>query len=837
MSISLKSVFSEKTRKSTNNSGAGKLRKILSKLSGAFMLPISVMSIAGLLLGIGAAIADNAKAPELLSEPDTLYHLRQFGNFIKALGDPAFAALPALFAMAFVIAFTDEAGVAVFATLIGYLVFSAVQSVFITDFKIPDPNDNKKTITKGVTILFNGAGRDPDGLTRLVGGSLGIRALQTSVFGGIAVGLVVQYLYNRFHTIQLPQMISFYGGKRFVALITIPVMGLLAFVFLIFWPWIGIGLNLFGASLAKVPYGFESFIFGYIERSLIPFGLHHVFYAPLWFSPAGGDAGATITDWALGEGIKVLSETIKDNDGKEKVIYNVITEAQTIPGDSLTAILKDIAENKDKFVGDSTGSIYLLKFANTIDYTKDGKEFSIPLFTFLENHGFKVGRFADGKFSGMMFGLPAAAAAMIMAAPKENRKVTAGTVVPAAATSFVTGVTEPIEFTFLFLSPLLFWGFHAFMMALSFMFANLAGVHIPMVFSGGVLDLLIYGAVPVQKGTNFWWVLVVGLAYAPIYYFVFLFVIKWKNLETPGRGTNTKLFTKSDYLARKDSSKSASSVDPQVLAIVDGYGGIDNITNFNNCASRLRYDIKDLSLVDEQKLKAAGVVAIKVEGQHHVQAILGPIAEQMNAKINSQRDLIKAMSQDEIDAILKNKPAKPMPEKVEMTKCENKTCHLPEEIYSPAIGELIELAQVKDGVFSEEKLGKGFAIRVGNTGKKDIFSPIDGQIKMVFNTKHAIGFASKDNKTQVLIHIGIDTVELQGQGIEVFVEAGQDINVGDKVASVDLDYLTQSGIKNTDIIVVILHESDKKEFQFKVPLQNINELPMLVGQSLLVKKQ
>ncbi|WP_044285765.1 PTS transporter subunit IIABC [Mesomycoplasma ovipneumoniae] len=827
MSISLKSIFSEKTRKSTNNSGAGKLRKILSKLSGAFMLPISVMSIAGLLLGVGAAIANNA---------ESLHNLKQFGQFIQALGDAVFAGLPVLFAIAFVIAFTDESGVAVFATLIGYLVFSSVQTVFITDVDIPDPADAKKSIGKGVSILFSGAGRDPAGLTRLVGGALGFRALQTSVFGGIAVGLVVQYLYNRFHTIQLPQMISFYGGKRFVALITIPVMGLLAFVFLIFWPWIGIGLNLFGASLAKVPYGFESFIFGYIERSLIPFGLHHVFYAPLWFSSAGGDAGATIADWAKDQGIEVIQKTTEAAN-QTQVIYEVVASGKVIPGDSLKEILLDHAQNKDKFVGDSTASIYLLKFANTIDYNEDGKAVSIPLFTFLENHGFKVGRFADGKFSGMMFGLPAAAAAMIMAAPKENRKVTAGTVVPAAATSFVTGVTEPIEFTFLFLSPLLFWGFHAFMMALSFMFANLAGVHIPMVFSGGVLDLLIYGAVPVQKGTNFWWVLVVGLAYAPIYYFVFLFVIKWKNLETPGRGTNTKLFTKSDYLARKDKSKTASSVDPQVLAIVDGYGGIDNITNFNNCASRLRYDIKDLSLVDEQKLKAAGVVAIKVEGQHHVQAILGPIAEQMNAKINSQRDLIKAMSQDEIDAILKNKPAKPMPEKVEMTKCENKTCHLPEEIYSPATGELIELAQVKDGVFSEEKLGKGFAIRVGNTGKKDIFSPINGQIKMVFNTKHAIGFASKDNKTQVLIHIGIDTVELQGQGIEVFVEAGQDISVGDKVASVDLDYLTQSGIKNTDIIVVILHESDKKEFEFKVPLQNINELPMLVGQSLPTKKQ
>ncbi|AJR11974.1 PTS system, glucose/glucosamine/beta-glucoside-specific, IICBA component [Mesomycoplasma dispar] len=868
MSISLKSIFSEKQKKSANNSGASKMRKILSKLSGAFMLPISVMSIAGLLLGIGAAIANNAESYDVVKGiTEVNIHLKRFGSFIQMLGEPVFAALPLLFAAAFVIAFTDEAGVAVFSAIIGFLVFIAIQSVFISDVendtvkkvveKVIDTKslgiDEKKDLTaeiikkildakkneistelikkvketKGVQILFSGAGRDPEGLSRLVGSSLGFRSLQTSVFGGIAVGLTVQFLYNRFHTIQLPQMISFFGGKRFVSLITIPAMALLAFVFLIFWPWVGIALNLFGASLAKVPFGIESFIFGYIERSLIPFGLHHVFYAPLWYSQAGGDAGATITEWALKEGIEVVSKGAGD--------FEVVKKAGAInpiePGESLKTLLIDIAKNKDKFVGDSTASTYLLRFANTIDYTKDGKEFSIPLFKFLENNGFKVGRFADGKFSGMMFGLPAAAAAMIMAAPKENRKVASGTVIPAAATSFVTGVTEPIEFTFLFLSPLLFWGFHALMMAFSFMFANLAGVHVPMVFSGGVLDLLIYGAIPVQKGTNFWWVLVVGLAYAPIYYFVFLFFIKWKNLETPGRGENTKLFTKSDYLARKDQSK-GKNVDPQVLAIVQGYGGIDNITIFNNCASRLRYDVKDLSLVDEQKLKSAGVVAIKVEGQHHVQAILGPIAEQMNAKINSQRELIKSLSESEINEILQNKPKKVQISVENQCNCgETCDCNTPHEVFAPATGELIELAQVNDGVFSESKLGQGFAIRIGKAGKKDIFSPITGQVRMVFATKHALGFSSLDGKTQILMHIGVDTVELEGHGIEVFVDAGQEIQAGDKVATVDLDYLTNSGITNTDVIVVVLHESKQKDFKFAIEPQRIDFLPLLVGKS------
>ncbi|MBG0730966.1 PTS transporter subunit IIABC [Mycoplasma sp. 'Moose RK'] len=806
MTFSLKSVFAEKQRRSTNNSGSGKIRKILSKLSGAFMLPISVMSVAGLLLGVGAAIANNS---------ESIFHLNRFGLFIQMLGEPTFAALPLLFAVAFVIAFTDEAGVAVFSTIIGYLVFVAIQSVFISDITVDSS-------TKGVNILFSGAGRDPVGLKSLVGNSLGFRSLQTSVFGGIAVGLSVQYLYNRFHTIQLPQIISFFGGKRFVPLITIPAMAILAFIFLIFWPWIGFVLNIFGAGLAKVPYGFESFIFGYIERSLIPFGLHHVFYAPLWYSSAGGDAGATITNWALAQGIEVIEKTVND----EK-FHEVVTKMQTVPGESLKTLLIDIAKNKDKFVGDSTASTYLLRFANTIDYIKDGKSFSIPLFTFLQDNGFKVGRFADGKFSGMMFGLPAAAAAMIMAAPKENRKVTSGTVIPAAATSFVTGITEPIEFTFLFLSPLLFWGFHAFMMALSFMFANIAGVHVPMVFSGGVLDLLIYGAVPIQKGTNFWWVLVVGLAYLPIYYFVFLFVIKWQNLETPGRGQNTKLFTKADYFAKKDQQKGKNAVDPQILAIVEGYGGIDNISVFNNCASRLRYDVKDLSLVSEEKLKQAGVIAIKIEGQHHVQAILGPVAEQINAKINSQRDLIKSLSKAEISQILGNSQPFEKPTEDCKSDCENMKSH---QIFAPTNGELIELSDVKDGVFSEFELGNGFAIRIGNTGKREIFSPFSGKVKMVFPTKHAIGFTSLDDKIQILLHIGIDTVKLDGQGFEIFVQADQEITAGQKVASVDLDFLTSQGIENTDIIVVILKESAQKDFKFKIPLQSITELPTLIGE-------
>lgn len=773
---SLKSLFEQKKRK-LNNSGSGKWRQIFSKLSGAFMLPISVMSIAGLLLGVGAAIASNSH-----SEGGKI-----FGQLIQNLGDPVFAALPVLFAMAFVIAFTDEAGVAVFATLIGYLVFVSTQSALIT------PENG------GYKILFTEGARDPLKLSRLVGSTLGFTSLQTSVFGGIAVGLTIQWLYRKFHTIQLPQVISFFGGKRFVSIITIPVMFVLALLFLLFWPWIGIALNAIGTGIGQVPYGFESLIFGYIERSLIPFGLHHVFYAPLWYSSVGGDAGESIQN-----GINALSKA----------------HPGLVPGANTLKILADYAHNQNSFQGDSTASLKLLQYGNYIDYTINGKKDEVALFTFLQENGFKVGRFADGKFSGMMFGLPAAAAAMVMAAPKENRKVALGTVVPAAVTSFVTGVTEPIEFTFLFLSPVLFWGFHASMMALSFFFANLAGVHIPMAFSGGVLDLLLYGIIPVQKGTNFWWVLVIGLGYAPIYYLFFYWFIKYKDLATPGRGQNTRLFTKADYLNRKDTAK-LGDIDPQVLAIVEGYGGIHNITNFNNCASRLRYDVKDASKVSEDKLKAAGAIAIKVEGNNHVQAILGPVAEQLNAKIKSQRNAIIELEHNgtKIEA--------PVIEKVE-TELTDKSGTPKIEVFAPAKGQTIQLSELNDGVFSKKLMGDGFAIKVGKTGIADVFAPISGVVEVVFESKHAIGITSEDGSLKTLIHIGIDTVNLQGKGFENFVQVEQKVQKGEKIASVNLDTLVENNVSTTDVIFLVLPESKQTKFIFS-STNSEKELGELVG--------
>ncbi|QGZ97689.1 PTS sugar transporter subunit IIABC [Mycoplasma sp. NEAQ87857] len=678
--------------------------------------------------------------------------------------------------------------------IIGYTMKSGENTIFNGELLQFKP--------KGVSILFDGAGRDPFKLVKLVGDSLGVKSLQTSVFGGIAVGLVIQYLYNRFHTIQLPQVISFFGGKRFVAIVTIPAMALLAFAFLIVWPWIGIGLNAFGTAIGSVPGGAESLIFGYVERALIPFGLHHVFYAPLWYSSAGGDLNTQ------------LAEFLRDHPG--------ITQ-----GADLKNLINIVAEHPDKYQGDSTTALSLLSFQHdTLSYTsKDGKTVTLPLFEFLAKElKFKIGRFADGKFSIMMFGLPAAAAAMVLAAPKENRKVALGTVVPAAFTSFITGVTEPIEFTFLFLSPFLFWGFHSIMAAFSFMFANLAGVHVPMAFSGGVLDLVSYGIIPFAKGTNFYWVLVVGLAYAPIYLAVFYFYIKWKDLATPGRGGNTKLFTKADYLASKNETATASAgVDPKALAIVMAYGGLDNITAFNNCASRLRYDVKDASLVSEEKLKAAGAFGVKVEGNNHVQAIFGPAAEQLNAKIKSQREAIaKYLASEQKTEELEVKA------EVAMMEDEKSPLLEPVKVQTVARGELIKLEDVKDEVFSSKALGEGFAVKFDASETGNVYSPVDGRVTMVFPSKHAVGIETAEG-VQILLHIGINTVELNGEGFDMLVEVDQMVKAGDLVAKVDLKVLEAKGLVS-DVICIVLREGAYKDFTITSNKTNIDSTTELIGE-------
>lgn len=757
MTLATKKRFKREKEIKVNGQNKGRARKFLSKISGAFMLPISVMAIAGIFLGIGAIIT--AQVAEDLQKTSALF---KFGLFVKMLGDPIFGAMPILFAAAIVIAFTEEAGVAVFATIIGFLIFNSLQMVFIEPII-----DSKKTIT-GYIILFGGPGRDPTLLKSLVGNNLGILSLQTSIFGGILVGAISAWLYNRFHTIQLPQVISFFGGKRFVSFLVILAMIPLAFIFLIFWPYVGQGLSIFGKSLGKIPFGFESLIFGFIERSLIPFGLHHVFYAPLWYSSAGGDGLVALNEWI---------------------------ESTGATGGNLEQLLNLLENNKARSVGDNFLWLTLNNFnSNTVNWTINGKSDSLPIYEFFaQNLGIKLGRFMQGKYPFMIFALPAAGIAMIYAAPKENRKIALGTVAPAIFTAALTGITEPIEFTFLFLAPWLYWGFHAVMAAISFWLMNLAGAHVGMTVSGGLLDLIIYGAIPLMRGTHFWWALVIGPGLIPIYFFMFLFVIKKYNLATPGRGGNVTLFKKADYLKSKENNKDGHSntktmADPQVSAIVSAFGGWENIKAFNNCASRLRYDVVNPNKVDIEKLKAAGAFGVQKIGESHFQAIFGPASEQLNSKIVASKGLELAVQTTQTKSASK--------ESINNKKVAKYSI----PVKGVVDGKVIPLSDLKDGVFSEKLMGDGVAIQPKISKNKVFYAPISGELVTVFPTGHAFGIKN-DKGVSILIHIGIDTVNLKGKGFKTLVKQGENVKAGQPLVQVDLKYVKQHAPSTATIVV------------------------------------
>ena len=751
---------SDKNKNAINNSNNGGAKKFLSRLSGAFMLPISVMAIAGLLLGVGSTIASHNGGSE---------GVRKLGLIIQNLGDPVFSNKGILFAAAIAVAFTEEAGVAVFATIIGFAVFNSLQSIFIENIMVngkPVPAFVKSdgTVVYEKMILFSGGGRDGKSMAQLVTQNIGITSLSTSVFGGIIVGAVTAWLYNKFHTIKLPTIISFFGGKRFVSLVVILAMLPLAFLFLLFWPWIGKGFSWFGENSSKVGgSGVDSLIFGYIERALIPFGLHHVFYAPLWWSSAGGSGHQIQTYIELHQ---AGPGAIVGHDGVElKKLYD-------FSGDSTLWI---------KASGLSIDTVHYLDSNSNV--------VSKPLYAFLNDEvGLNLGRFMQGKFSFMTMALPAAAAAMVMAAPKENRKVALGTIFPAALTSFVTGVTEPIEFTFLFLAPWLFWGFHSIMAAFSFMLMNILGSHIGMTFSGGILDMIIYGVIPVAKGTYFWWAFVIGAAYVPIYYFVFYYSITKFNLDTPGRGGNTKLFTKADYRQAKSGSKTDLTFQSEKIVI--GFGGWDNIVNYTNCATRLRYDVKDGTKVNESLLKEAGAFGLVKVSSTHYQAIFGPEAEQINTNIKANIGSKLGSSSSKMVEAPKSKAA--------VTKVDVK-------VLAPVVGQIKPLSKIADEAFAKGMLGNGVAI-TPTDGK--FYAPISGTLTTVFPTKHAYGITTDDG-VSLLIHIGLDTNKLNGKGFKSKVKQGQSVKVGDLLVEVDLD-LIKDKVPTLDTPVVITPESNGK---------------------------
>ena len=551
--------------------------QFLQRIGKAIMLPIAALPIAGILLGVGGALLGIGG----LSNPPAVYGpLISFVSIpavtailtvMKNIGDIIFGNLPLLFAVGVAVGLAKkDKGTAALASVFGFIVMNQVISTLlglgVTQLGVLTP-DNVGEYGTYVTT------------------NLGIFTLNMSVFGGIITGIVAASLHNRFHTIQFPPVFGFFSGSRFVPIITSLVMALVGAVLAFAWPLVQDGISVI-ANLVREAGTIGTFFYGLIERALIPFGLHHVFYTPFW--------------------------------------YGSFVEAQVLVNGSFQTVA-------------GANTAYFVQLSSMTDLV--GASASV-----MNDIVSGTTRFMAGKFPFMMFGLPAAAFAMYRAALPSKKKVVGSLLLAAAVTSFLTGITEPLEFTFLFVAPVLYV-VHCVLAGLSFMLMDILNVFIGMTFSGGVIDFSLFGLLPAGAGvpTNWIWVLVVGAIYAVVYYFVFYFMITKMNLKTPGRDEEeeTKLYTKADFQAQKGGKTEATTtstgkgeIAEKTPAVLAALGGEENIVSVDACITRLRVEVKDKAKVDKAELKNLGAAGVMEVG-NGIQAIFGAKADAYKNEINN----------------------------------------------------------------------------------------------------------------------------------------------------------------------------------------------------------
>ncbi|HCX2166864.1 TPA: PTS transporter subunit IIABC [Staphylococcus aureus] len=656
----------------------------LQRIGKALMLPVAILPAAGLLLAIGTAIQGEALQHYLPFIQNG--GVQNVAKLMTAAGSIIFENLPMIFALGVAIGLAGGDGVAAIAAFVGYIIMNKTMGDFlqVTPKNVTDPASGYASI-------------------------LGIPTLQTGVFGGIIIGALAAWCYNKFYNINLPSYLGFFAGKRFVPIMMATTSFILAFPMALIWPTIQTGLNAFSTGLLDSNTGVAVFLFGFIKRLLIPFGLHHIFHAPFWFE--------------FGSWKNAAGEIIH---GDQRIFIEQIRE-----GAHLTA-----------------------------------------------------GKFMQGEFPVMMFGLPAAALAIYHSAKPENKKVVAGLMGSAALTSFLTGITEPLEFSFLFVAPLLFF-IHAVLDGLSFLTLYLLDVHLGYTFSGGFIDYVLLGVLP--NKTQWWLVIPVGLVYAVIYYFVFRFLIVKLKYKTPGRED-------------KQSQAVTASATELPYAVLEAMGGKANIKHLDACITRLRVEVNDKSKVDVPGLKDLGASGV-LEVGNNMQAIFGPKSDQikheMQQIMNGQVVENPTTMEDDKD------------ETVVVAEDKSATSELSHIVHAPLTGEVTPLSEVPDQVFSEKMMGDGIAIKPSQ-GK--VRTPFNGKVQMIFPTKHAIGLVS-DSGLELLIHIGLDTVKLNGEGFTLHVEEGQEVKQGDLLINFDLDYIRNHA--KSDITPIIVTQGNITNLDFK----------------------
>lgn len=666
-----------------------KIFGVLQRVGRSFMLPIALLPVAGLLLGIGSSFTNEtmlaAYGLNSVIHPGTLIYT--ILDVMSQTGNAVFNNLALLFAMGVAIGMArKEKEVAALSGAVAYIIMNTA-----------------------IQAMINAAG----GVEAMPANStttmLGITTLQMGVFGGIVVGLGVAALHNKFYKIELPQVLAFFGGTRFVPIVSSIVYLVVGIAMFYIWPVVQNCIAALGALVLASGYA-GTFIYGLLERALIPFGLHHVFYMPFWQTAVGGTA---------------------------------IIDGVTVTG----------AQN-----------IFFAELAS-----KSTTVFSVS-----------ATRFMAGKFPFMMFGLPGAALAMYQCAKPEKKKAAGGLLLSAALTAFLTGITEPLEFTFIFVA-LPMYAVHCVLAGLSFMLMHILNVGVGMTFSGGLIDLVLFGVMQGNAKTHWVWVVVVGAVYFVLYYIIFRFMISKFDYKTPGRddAEEVKLYTRADVNARNATSGSVpAGNDPVSAMIVEGLGGAANLADVDCCATRLRCTVNDAALVKQDVLKASGASGVICKG-NGVQVVYGPKVA-----------VIKAKLEDYLESAPKNPVVAPSPAAAPAAK---------DTVLSACLnGTVVPLADVKDEAFASGVLGDGIAIEPSDG---ELVAPADGEISSTFETHHAVGMTTADG-AELLMHIGIDTVKLGGKHFTYLVNEGDKVKKGQPLIRFELEAIKAEGYPVTTPLIV-----------------------------------
>ena len=679
-----------------------KIFSVLQRVGRSFMLPIAILPVAGLLLGIGSSFT-NATTIEtygltkLLGDGTLLHALLVIMNKV---GSAVFDNLPLIFAVGVAIGMAKkEKEVSALSAVIAYFVMNTAISAMLT---ITGQILNDGSIAESV-------------LEGTITSVCGIQSLQMGVFGGIIVGLGVAALHNRFYRIQLPSALSFFGGTRFVPIISTIVYMFVGILLYFVWPVVQNGIYALGSLVTGSGY-VGTLIFGLIKRALIPFGLHHVFYMPFWQTAVGGT-------------MEVAGQMVQ---GGQNIFFAQLADS-----------------------------------ANIVHFSADAT------------------RYFSGEFIFMIFGLPGAALAMYQCAKPEKKKAAGGLLLSAALACMATGITEPLEFSFLFVAPALFV-VQVILAGSAYMIAHMLNIAVGLTFSGGFLDFFLFGILQGNEKTSWMRIIPVGIIYFCLYYFIFKFMIKKFDFKTPGReddDTETKLYTKADVNARKeaqtDGTTSADKEDARSEAITRGLGGKKNISDVDCCATRLRCTVHEPGRVNDSILKATGASGVVHKG-NGVQVIYGPNVTVI--KSNLEDYLEKAP-----DTYAETEAAKAEETEVQPQEAQGQKVIETITVCSPITGLAADLSTVPDEAFAGKMMGDGAAVTPEDPYVR---APEDGEVAFVFDTKHAIGFVM-DSGVSILIHVGIDTVKLNGEGFEALVESGQTVKKGDPMLKLDLEYLKE----------------------------------------------